>query len=151
MKSRAKRDSHFRPGYEASPYTQTKEGFVKVPGWGPRKRSKHQPPLGIREMLNRAGLTTTKELASACRAGRLPPWRYDRLTGTVLWHRLETEACLYWQRAKAIRDAARSSGMRRTRPGQTSSVINFLVKSVRDERAEILRPNHLARSPTLCR
>jgi hypothetical protein len=75
---------------------------------GPRLMAKRRGPLGINEMLYRTELKTMKELATACRAGQFPRWRYDRLTGTVLWHRLEFEACVYWHRATKLR----------ARPGQ---------------------------------
>jgi hypothetical protein len=106
MSSR-KRDAHFRPGFRMNPLARAeKSGSIKVPGWNARKMAKHQGPLNIGEMLYRTGLKTRKELAQACREGRFPLWRYDRLTGRVLWHRLEFEALMYWQRAKDIRSRA---------------------------------------------
>jgi hypothetical protein len=102
MRSRAKRDAHFRPGFKIDPRSKTKVK-VKVPGWDARRMAKGEGPLGIAEMMYRTGLKTPKVLAKECRAGRLPMWRFDRMSGRVLWHRLEFEAFMFWRRARKAR------------------------------------------------
>lgn len=99
-KRATERDRHFRRGF-IPPEREQKP--VKVPGWGPRRMSKHQGPLTISEMLYRTGLETPKALAKACRAGQFPVWRFDRMTGRVFWHRLEFEVTMFWRRARKAR------------------------------------------------
>jgi hypothetical protein len=100
MTSRTRRDQHFRPEFKIDKRPKVK---IKVPGWGPRKMAVLQGPLDINEIAYRTGLKSAKAVAQECRAGRLPMWRFDRVTGRVLWHRLEFEAWLYWQRAQKVR------------------------------------------------
>jgi hypothetical protein len=100
MTSRERRDRHFRPGFKL--YDWPKRNKVNV-GWDARRMAKGEGPVGLQEMANRTGLKTAKEIANACRAGRLPMWRFERLTGRVLWHRLEIEAFMFWHRAKKRR------------------------------------------------
>lgn len=112
MRSTENRDRHFRDGFKINPGRKPKPK-VKVPGWDARRMSMGQGPLCIREMLYRTGLRTPKVLAETCRAGRLPKWRFDRMTGRVLWHRLEFEALMYWQRCLKAR----------SRPGRSRKII----------------------------
>jgi hypothetical protein len=98
MRSRKNRDSHFRPAFKINPKTKVR-GFVG----DARKLSRGRDRLTISEMLYRTGLKTTKALARACRAGRLPMWKREPSSGRVVWPRLEVEAFMYWRRAKKAR------------------------------------------------